>query len=1114
MKTIKKITIFCVIAFFAQAAWAQSVLQHGEWAKVQVGESGVYKISYEDLVAMGFSQLQSLQIFGNGVGELPLLNAETLPKTLHEIAIYTSNAPGTRFSSGDYVLFYADVPRNWQWNETKKKIDYALNSYSTHNYYFVRVNAGEEPLRIQQKPAETAAVTKTITSFDNVLTYEKDVENVIQSGRLWLETMSEKTLSFTLPNVVETEPVTTKIQVAARHAKTAAFDVAVNGQARKQILVQANNSDQYARLYESEDNFLLKGNTLSVKITAKFDGVDSKRYLDYCLVHFRSKLAFSQEQLVFRNYSQTALLAVGQYEIETPAPVQVWNVSNPEVPQVMNVSYSGGKVRFADDISRSGEYVVFAQNFKTPTFQKKLHNRDILAYTTANMIIVSAETLRGEAQKIADLHARQKALRVAIVNQQEIFDEFSGGRPDPAALRNYFTYLWRSGGNLQYVLFFGGADYDNRNVKETQIPIICYESKESLNSLQTLVSDDFFGILQAGKGVNSNDDMVGDMDIAVGRMPVNTLADAKIAVQKLVNYCTAPQNRGEWQNYITLLADDADAGQTMHARQADDLAKQIATKYPQFNFEKIFLDAYKQVSNSSGQRYPDASRAVNERMIKGTLVFNYTGHGHYTRLAQEYALTTAMVELWKNSEKLPLVITAACGIAPYDNPKINSLGEKLFLQKDGGAIALFSTTRTVYSNLNEMLNAKIYEYLFERNDAGEQLTIGESLRKAKNSLGQSDLNKRKFALLGDPAMLLAIPQQTVTLDSIDTYAIDDYDRPLQANQKVRLGGSVRGYNNEILSDYNGELLITIFDKPQMVETLANDGSDKIKFEVQKNILFRGWATVVNGRFDAQVIVPQDISYTAGRGKINFFANSGSVQAAGSYFIAINGSAENEEKDETPPRVELFLNSYNFVQGGVTNENPLLLVKLSDDKSGINISDIAIGHNIVLIIDGDERNPIVLNDSYVADRDSYTSGTLRYQLLQLSEGEHTIVLRVWDTQNNVREEMLTFSVAHSHNLSLGRVLAYPNPVSGSVLTISFEHNQANEDLQVSLLVYDMMGNQVAFVQQTMKAQAKNSLQWNCQTTNGARLREGIYNCVLRIHSPRGMQQVSLQKIVVQ
>ncbi|MCL2328908.1 MAG: type IX secretion system sortase PorU [Bacteroidetes bacterium] len=1113
MKTLKKLVISFSFLFAVSALMAQSVLQHGEWAKVQVSESGVYKISYEDVVAMGFAQPASIQIFGNGVGELPLMNTGQLPQTLHEIAIFTSFASGTKFSAGDYVLFYADVPRNWQFNEQSKQIEYAINSYTTQNNYFIRINSGEEPLRVQPKAQETGIVSKTISTYDNVQIHEKDETNVLKSGRVWLEALGEKTLSFTLPNLVETEYVTMKTRLAARHTSTATFDVAVNGEKRNSITVGgiSSGSDAYANLREAVDNFYVNGNSVSIKITTKFSGVDSKQYLDYCMLLYRAKLSFTQGQLVFRNYTQRIAQAAGRYEITAPANAQVWNVSNPEQPQIMSLTYNNGKAVFDDDISQVAEYVAFSQDFKKPVFVKKIQNQNILAHTGANMVIVCADALRPEAQKIADLHAGLQGLKTVIVSQQEIFNEFSGGRPDPTALRNYFRYVWQKGGKLQYALLFGDASYDNRTFREEQIPVICFQSLESMNAHSTFVTDDFFGLLQAGTGVRGND-LIGNLDIAVGRMPVNTLAEARAVLQKLLNYTTSPNNRGDWQNYITFLADDAGGNQTMHATGADKLSKQIAAQYPQFNFDKIYLDAYKQVSNSSGKSYPDAVRAVNERMIKGSLVFNYTGHGHYTRMSKANVVTLASVELWKNSTRLPLVITASCEISRFDNDGL-SLGEKLFLQKDGGAIALFSTTRTVYANSNDVLNSRIFNYLFEKDETGAPLSIGEALRRAKNSMGDEQ-NKRKFALLGNPALQLAVPQHKVILDSIDNSMFAEFNDTLRANQKVRLVGSIQNHANEKLTSYNGELLITVFDKSQMVETLSNDdpsGADKIKFEVQKNILFRGLATVTNGQFEANIIIPQDISYFAGDGKISFFANNGHEQAAGSCFIPINGSVESE-KDVTPPTVEMFLNSYDFVNGGITNENPLLLVKLFS-PSGINISDVAVGHSILLIIDGDERNPIVLNDYYVADRDTYTSGTLSYQLLQLSEGEHTIKLRVWDTQNNMTEETLQFYVVHSTNFSLARVYAYPNPTT-DVINISFEHNQANEQLNVTLFVYDMMGNKVAQIQQEMTAQAKNVMQWNCQRANGTRLQGGIYNCVLRINSPQGMQQVAVPKIIVQ
>lgn len=1110
MKTLKKLVLYCFFIFAAQALMAQSALQQGDWAKVQITESGVYKITYEDVLAMGFEQPSSIQIFGNGVGELSLGNSEQ-PSLLHEIAIYTSFSEGKPFSAGDYVLFYADVPRNWKHNKNTNAIDYSINSYTTKNHYFIRINSDEQPLRIQKKAQEQSVINKTITSFDNVQVYEKDNENALQTGRLWLEPLGDKTLSFSLPNLVKTEYVKMKLQVAARYTSTAQYALSVNSQTRPSILIPSSNA--YATLHEAVDSFLLTNNSASVKITKKFDGADTRGYLDYCLLHYRTELVCEQgKQLVFRNYSQRAENAIGQYEIKTSALAQVWNVTNPEMPQLMTTTYNNGKSIFTDNISQAAEYVTFTQDFKKPEFQGKLQNQNILAHTNADMVIVCANELRSEAQKIADLHAKTQNLKTVIVSQQEIFNEFSSGRPDPTALRNYFSYLHKTGGKLQYVLLFGDASYDNRNFSEEQIQVISYQTIESLHEEQTYMSDDFFGIFDVQEA-DWKDDLIGEMSIAIGRLPVNSLAEARTVTQKMINYTTSPDSRGDWQNYLTFLADDADKNQTMHASQADRLTQQIAANYPQFNFDKIYADAYKQVSSSSGQSYPDATRAVNERMINGSLVFNYTGHGSSISMAQEKLMTTAMVELWGNSNRLPLIVTASCEISRFDDPSKSSLGEKLLMQHNGGAIALFSAIRTVYAEPNYQLNSQLYNFLFELDEQGNPLTIGEAIRRAKNARGRFETNKRRFILLGNPALQLAMPKYQVSLDSINNLAYAEFNDALRANQKVRLVGTVRNHKNETVDTYNGDLYITVFDKPQKVQTLGNDNSETIDFEAQKNILFRGLATVKNGTFDANIIIPQDIAYFEGDGKLSFFANDTAAftQATGSCFLPINGSVENSEEDNNPPKVEMFLNSYDFVNGGITNENPLLLVKLSD-SSGINISDIAIGHSILLVIDGDERNPIVLNNYYTADKDTYISGKLAYQLLQLSEGEHSITLSVWDTQNNQTEQTLQFYVTNSSEISLARVYAYPNPTS-SVVNVSFEHNQAGEQLNVTLFVYNTMGEKVAQIQQEITAQAKNILQWNCQTTNRNRVQRGIYHSVLRIQSPHGSEKVSVQKIMV-
>jgi len=559
---------------------------------------------------------------------------------------------------------------------------------------------------------------------------------------------------------------------------------------------------------------------------------------------------------------------------------------------------------------------------------------------------------------------------------------------------------------ILYVLLFGDATYDYLNLQTEEVNnsnlVPTFESHESRHPISTFCTDDYFVLMDANEG--SDIDKNGKPDLAVGRIPCNTLTEAKNVVDKIIHY-KAIQSNGSWLNDYTIIADDEDGN--LHFNDSESHSKKLAAISDNINIDKIYLDAYEQVSTTGGGRYPEVNAAINRKMETGTFILNYVGHGGESGFAHERILQVGDIEGWKNKDNMPLFITATCSFSPYDNPeRKDSAGERVILREEGGAIAIVSTVRVVYASQNKILNGAFIDHLFTKEN-NEHLPLGTIMQYAKASTPVTT-NVRKFALLGDPALVLNYPKHEVTTTKINDIPIAEFKDTLKSLSKVKISGEVLGYDQAKMDDFNGTVFPSIFDKSVTLQTLANDeGSSVAEFDVQNKIIFKGQSKVTNGSFDFEFIIPKDIKLFYGKGKISYYAldEKTGKDATGSYKdIVIGGIAEEAAADNQKPEIELYMNNTDFIFGGTTNENPDLLALLFDD-SGINTVGNGIGHNITGILDGDESNPIILNDYYRAAENDFSKGTIRYPLKNLEEGKHTLKLRAFDVHNNWNEAYL-------------------------------------------------------------------------------------------------------------
>ncbi|MCD4730122.1 MAG: type IX secretion system sortase PorU, partial [Bacteroidales bacterium] len=653
----------------------------------------------------------------------------------------------------------------------------------------------------------------------------------------------------------------------------------------------------------------------------------------------------------------------------------------------------------------------------------------------------------------------------------------------------------------KYLLLFGDASFDYKDrIPDNSNYVPTWESPESLNPVSSYIKDDFFGLLDG-------DNMV---DIGIGRFVVSSVSQAKSSVDKTIHYAVnSDEVMGDWRNIICLIADDED--NNLHFNDAEKIAFQIDTSNQDINIDKIYLDAYEQVSTPSGERYPKVTQDINTRVDRGALMMNYIGHGGELGLAHERILKIADINSWKNYDNMPVFITATCEFSRFDDAERTSAGEYVFLNPNGGGISLFTTTRATYAGGNLRLNRNINYYALNKFD-GEYLRMGEVIRLAKNATGSDD-NTRKFALLGDPALHFAHPQHNVVTATINNISVLELTDTIKALSEVTITGEMQDYLGNKLTEFDGTLFPIVFDKPAKYTTQANDPqSTPATFYIQKNALYKGKASIINGEWSYSFIVPKDIAYSYGYGKLSYYAKTGSEDAAGNYMdIIVGGYNDNASADNQGPVVRLYLNDDSFVYGGITDENPSLLAYVYDE-SGINTVGNGIGHDILATLD--ESGNYILNDYYESELDDFQNGTITYPFFKLANGHHQLSLKVWDIYNNSTTVYTEFVVAESHQMALESVMNYPNPFIEST-QFSFEHNQTDQPLEVTIRIYTMNGQLV----QTLTDQyfaggyKYHSIAWKGTDEGGNKLNQGMYIYKVLVRNYNGSVSEETDKLII-
>jgi hypothetical protein len=1114
---MKKHLLFLFCGFLIQISFSQvsnSVLSSGDWYKFSVDTTGVFKIDKNLLQRIGVStnglNPKKIHIYGNGGQLLAASNSDFRYDDLQENSIYIDGEGDGSFDNNDYILFYAKGPHDWSVNTISSSITHRQNIYSDKGYYFITVN-DTDGKRIEQKSATSAAATSQITVFDDYTFYEKEEKSIIAAGTQWFfdeDFNIQNTQNFTIPfpNAVANGNLNITVRGVSNSVVSSSMDVKVNGQDLLLVSYPAVNSGSLTKANAVEINADIANTSENIEVSITYNNngnPSASAFLDYIEVVGKKQLKYTDFQFLFRSFEQANSSGVVEYQIENGSSAfQVWDVTSPISPQRITNENTGVDFSFKDNAGSLKEYVILNDaDFYTPeTVQNaKIVNQDLHALKDINYIIITNSELSGQAQRLADYHQNNSNLTTKVVLLDEIYNEFSSGSKDITGIRDFLKNVYTTNTSaekaLKYVCFFGDASYDYKDRIQGNNNIVPVKlSTSSFNLASSWVTDDFYVMLEDHEGTMSSSHTI---DVASGRIPVSTISEATIVVDKILTYYSKDAI-GDWRNTITLLADDIDeSGEEVLEQGVESIADEIKNNKPIFNVNKIYVDAYVQENSSGGERYPDVNKAITNAIEKGTLVFDYFGHGGEDGFASERILDVPQIQELNNPNTLPLLITVTCDFSRFDNPNRITAGELILKNETGGAASMITTSREVFISVGQRFNEELISTLLAFND--EDLTISEALMETKNQFSST----QKFFIFsfGDPAMKLAVPKPNILITKMNDVLISQSLDTIKALSKVKFEGVVTDDSNAVLTDFNGTLSTTVFDKLIDKNTLDNDGFGiTMPFDTQDSKLFKGKSTVENGVFSFDFIVPKDIKVAYGKGKLSFYAENGEIDKAGYNFdVVVGGINENAPDDTVGPEINLFMNDESFIDGGNTNGSPNLIVALSD-LSGINTSITAVDHDIVGVLDGDTSSPIILNDFYQTELNDFSKGKVTYTLRDLDVGPHTLKLKAWDTYNNSSEATLNFVVVSDAVLNLENVLNYPNPFV-NYTEFWFNHNKPNESLEVQVQVFTVSGKLVKTINQNVQTTGNlsRSITWNGLDDFGNKIGKGVYVYKLRVKS---------------
>ncbi|MBR6142638.1 MAG: type IX secretion system sortase PorU [Bacteroidaceae bacterium] len=1093
---------------------ANSKLASGKWVKVSITDDGLYQLSRATLKSMGFTNPDNVHLYGYGGHLLPeLIREGTHYDDMVEVPLYHNNQTDSWIFWGNGLVYWTDDTR-------------INNTYARRAYYFLTEEDAPSTMETLTSNPELSRQAYNSTRAHTL--HEKDEFAWFTVGRHLYDGEDYANNNSHSYSLTATDPV-------GNGKLTVVFTGSDNTSNQVSVAINGTTAGSFSLLPPADyvhgtsitRNYDVTSQGTPAALTVKINTEAGKKArLDYLAYNYDRKLSTAAKGYI--DFTHPGSNAV-RFNI-TGTNVKVIRTGSVGVKDALVAGTQTGGT-YSIDVDNGGQhYVAFntAATFPEPSFVGNVGNQNLHALDSLDMVIIipASGKLLSEAQRLADAHQLYDGLRVGIVRADQVYNEFSSGTPDPTAYRLFMKMLYDKAASEdvapKYLLLFGDGAWDNRMLSgawRTSNPddyLICYESENSFSDTKSYVMEDYFGLLDDGEGTNP---IREKSDIGIGRFPVIHPSTAKIMVDKSITYMSN-QNAGSWKNLVYFLGDDGDENE--HMRYANNVAENVISKFPDMEVHKIMWDAYIRVSSTNSNTYPQATKEIKKQMSDGALVMNYTGHAATYGFSHEFVLLREDFETTK-STKLPLWITCACDVMPFDSYTSN-IGESAVLNPTGGALAFYGTTRTVFASQNYNMNRYFMQYLLAPNTNANngRNRIGDAIRMAKNSIISDGReagyleNKLQYALLGDPALTMGNPVQKVVVDKINDKDVDGTPIPLKAGERVKLSGHIEQADGTAMTSFNGIVHTRLFDNLETITCLNNaKATTPFTYTDRNAVLYESQDSVRAGLFNEEFIIPIDINFSNEAGRLVFYAinEEGNIEANGhNEDIPLGGMVDNTDFDKDGPQIFAYLNNESFVDGGTVNGTPLFVAQLTD-ASGISASGNGIGHDLSLCIDGKSDLTYNLNEYYTHEFGDFTRGTVAYNIPQLSNGLHTLTFRAWDVLNNTSQTSLSFVVDNGLPTAILRLMASQNPATTST-NFMVSYSLPGSECDFIFEVFDFSGRRIwSHEESSSNENGICTVTWNLTNGAGGKVDTGIYlyRCQVRCGESKWTSQT--QKIIV-
>ena len=1098
--------------FWGTMSAQTSPLSQGKWYKIATTKQGIYKLSGGQLRSLGFSLpivSSQLQLFGFNLNSL----SEKVPANptmgLSENAVKVFDGGDGQIDEADYILFYSQGPIIWKFDSIANRVQHFNYTSADSVYYYLTIGTNGKRILTQNPQSGTGDVREI---FSQHFLYEKDSISLLNSGKVFyglpmgqgVGKQSQLIYSINTQGMNSVSTLKCFTHMASTSYNTLGqFDFSMNDQLLHSSVLSPVTGLLFDNIAsELTDSFTVSATTnwptkSSLRINYTSANLSSTGWIDYIELHAKKPIAFGQDSAI--QFSIEDGINKGGFancKIQNADPTtMVWDITNSESPLQLVLQVNGtGVGSFMQPTDSISNFIGVTQNaFEIPALLGPIANQNTIQNNgQVDYVIVAAPAFMNTAIKYQQYQIAKFGRKAIAVNAKEIYNDFAGGQISAIAIRNYLKTL----SNLairnnyaapKYLLLLGMGNFNARKLNiETELPV--YENEISNSILSSFSTDDFFSILKTGDNINSVNS-INELALGVGRIPARTIAEADTVISKLINY-QSNKLGGAWENKITWVADDGDYN--LHLQDAESIVGHLQLNASHWDQNKIYLDLFPAVSSTSGNTYPLAFNAIQQSVSDGTLLLNYTGHGNYLRLSEEAVISQAQFENWNNAKKLPLMVTASCNFAPFDQPSLSAIAWDALMKNSKGIIGLVAANRLVFAYSNKQINDLFIQQLLVKNNAGQYNTIGQALQKAKQiswSQGGDRTNDFKFNIIGDPALQLSLPNYEVVIKNLNNKPFIGHDTLLSGN-KYKIEGTIQD-KGLIKSNFNGFIDLIIYDAVKNIKTLANQSTSmSVSIAVQENILFKGKATVANGLFNIEFKLPMQVTNTSSPIRIELAAISDSLSAikvVDSVYVKTN-LLENT-LDTIGPVINAYLNDPLFKQGGWAAPNSTIFISLTD-TSGIQTSGNALGHDLAIWLDNNPV-PMIVNNFFIADINTYLSGKVQYALPLLSEGKHKCIIKAWDLLGNSSSDTIYFEVPNSSHLTIKNAFNFPNPFIDKS-TFGFEVNQVGNEAQIGFEVMGIAGQRV--YEQSLKLvnyTNKIFLNWNGITSAGTMLKPGTY-----------------------